>query len=78
MSRPSIELIRENVKQNSYSELRWAEDDEPVILDLFTASAMVQVYDALKPENQTKFAAAISRSEASFFKVHSMVLKCLK
>ena len=75
---PTIDFIRNNVKQNSYSELRWAEDDEPVILDLFTASAMVQVYDALKPENQTKFAAAISRSEASFFKAHSMVLKCLK
>ena len=78
MSKPSIELIRENVKQNSYTVLVWNEGDKPVILDLFTASAMVQAYDALKPENQTKFAAAISRSEASFFKAHSMVLKCLK
>lgn len=78
MSRPSIEQIRENVKQNSYTELVWNEGDKPIILDLFTASAMVQVYDALKPENKTKFAAAISNSESSFLKAHSMVLKCLK
>lgn len=75
---PTIEQIRQNVKQNSYMELVWNEGDEPIILDLFTASAMVQVHDALKPENQAKFAAAISRSQASFFKVHEMVLKCLK
>lgn len=75
---PTIDVIRQNVRQCSYTELRWNEGDKPIILDLFTASAMVKVHDALKPENQTKFAEAISRSEASFLKVHSMVLKCLK
>lgn len=75
---PTIDIIRRNVLDCSYTELRWNEKDEPIVLDLFTASAMVKVHDALKPENQTKFAEAISRSETSFLKVHSMVLKCLK
>lgn len=41
-----------------------------VILDGFTASAIVQVYDALKPENQAKYAAfPIQKMAAIAFKL---------
>lgn len=78
MSNPTIEEIRAAVLECSYMELTWDNGPkEPVILDLFSASAMVQLYDRLKPENQEKFAAAINRSQGAFMAVHKMTMGAL-
>ena len=46
-----IEQIRRIVEQHQYEEV------DGVLVDAQTAQAIVAVYDALKPENQVKFAA---------------------
>ena len=44
-----IELLRRIVSDRQYAEV------EGMTVDLFTASAMVQVFDALSPDMQAKF-----------------------
>jgi hypothetical protein len=44
----------------------------PVLLDAFTASLMVQVHDALSPENAAKFAAM------PLMKAHTITMKILE
>ena len=46
-----IQAIRNIVTQKQYAKI------DGTMIDLFTASLIVQIYDALKPENQIKFAS---------------------
>ena len=46
-------------------------------VDLFTASAMVQVYDALKPKTKKKFEDMI-KSKAGFMKSQAFAMKIMK
>jgi hypothetical protein len=48
---PLIERLRDIVTSKSAARV------DGLLVDLFTASAMVQVHDALSPPNQAKFAA---------------------
>ncbi len=45
-----IGAIRTIVKDGQYAKV------DGIMVDLFSASAIVAVYDALKPENQAKYA----------------------
>jgi hypothetical protein len=49
--RPWIEAARQVVEEGQYTKV------DGVLLDHFTASMLVQVHDALSPENQAKFGA---------------------
>ena len=48
---PLIDRIRDVVETKSAARI------DGLLLDLFTASAVIQVHDALNPDNQGKFAA---------------------
>lgn len=55
-----VETARKVVAEGQYQHVNHetgALDPEGVILDLFTASMLTQVYDALKPASQAKFGA---------------------
>jgi len=47
-----IAAVRQIVERRQYAKV------DGVMVDLFSASAIVAVYDALKPENQAKFREA--------------------
>lgn len=76
-----IEIPTDEIKQASYDQVRrvitegryfylvWENDPpeaEPILLDLFTASALVKIHDALNPENQAKVEEQIAASRAKF------------
>lgn len=44
-------------------------DLEPLVVDMFTASAMLSVYDALNQTNQEKFEAWLCKSRSHFVKL---------
>jgi hypothetical protein len=50
-----IELIRQIVSGHQAQKIRI--DGQKVYVDAFTASMLVQIHDALTPENQAKFMA---------------------
>jgi len=52
-------------------------DKGQAIVDLFSASAMVQVYDALKPATKKKFEAMI-KSKEGFMKSQAFAMKMAK
>ena len=52
-------------------------DKGQAIVDLFSASAMVQVYDALKPATKKKFEAMI-KSKEGFMKSQAFAMKMVK
>lgn len=75
--KPTIDDLRAAVKEGRYIYLKWQRDDEITLLDTFSASAIVQVYDKVKPENKEKVARAINNSKSSFMKLHTMVMNTL-
>lgn len=56
----------------------WSNDAtsfEPLIVDAFTASAMVQIYDALGGANQAKFKRMVGASRGSFARLMEFAWK---
>lgn len=67
-----IKDLREIVETQSYKELVCCVTDDTLIVDLFTASAIVQVYDALEGENKLKY------SSKSLLQMQDFAMKCCK
>ncbi|QWS69908.1 hypothetical protein [Vibrio phage vB_VpS_PG28] len=53
-------------------------DTEPLIIDAFTASAIIKVLDAVKPETRTKLIERLERNRAYFAHTVEQVWKCVK
>lgn len=53
-----IHAIRRIVEEHQYAKV------DGLMVDLFSASAIVAVYDALSPENQAKYASLSARKMA--------------
>ena len=47
-TKPTIEDLKKQVKEHSYCYVRYTEDEEPILLDLFSMSAIVQLHSALE------------------------------
>lgn len=75
--KPTIDDLRTAVKEGRYIHIKWERDGAIVLLDTFSASAIVKVYDAVKPENKERINAALGRSQSSFTKLHNMVMNAL-
>jgi len=63
-----IDALKDIVKKKSMKEVKFADGDKTRV-DMFTASAMVKVHDALNGDNQKKFADAINKNENMFMKM---------
>jgi len=63
-----IDDLRSIVKSKSMKEVKFANGGKSKV-DMFTASAMVKVHDALNKANQKKFADAINKDERMFMKM---------
>jgi len=64
----SIAAIQRIVDEKSAGEIRWPDGDKMVV-DAFTASMLVKVHEALRPDLQEKVEGMISKSQAHFLKV---------
>jgi len=72
---PTIENLRMIVKDKQHQKFMF--DKGQAIVDTFTASAMVQVYDALKPATKKKFEDMI-KSKEGFMKSQAFAMKMAK
>jgi hypothetical protein len=68
LSEAVIDDLRKIVKTKQNKRIKLGEGTQPRI-DMFTASALVQVHDALNGSNQKKFADAIGKNENMFMKM---------
>ncbi|SVD34116.1 uncharacterized protein METZ01_LOCUS386970, partial [marine metagenome] len=69
---PTIENLRMIVKDKQHQKFMFPKGQ--ALVDLFTASAMVQVYDALKPATKKKFEDMI-KSKEGFMKSQAFAMK---
>jgi len=70
----TIDTLRKIVKDKQHQTVMF--DRGQAIVDLFTASAMVQVYDALKPATKKKFEDMI-KSKEGFMKSQAFAMKMI-
>jgi hypothetical protein len=69
-----IDDLRKIVKRKQAMDIKFARGGRTKV-DMFTASAMVKVHDALKAQNQKKFADAINKDERMFMKMMDFAMK---
>ena len=68
LSESVIDDLKSIVKSKSMKEVKFSDGGKTKV-DLFTASAMVKVHDALNGANQKKFSDAINKDERMFMKM---------
>ena len=71
----TVDTLRKIVKDKQHQTVMF--DKGQAIVDLFSASAMVQVYDALKPATKKKFEDMI-KSKEGFMKSQAFAMKMVK
>ena len=71
----TVDTLRKIVKDKQHQTVMF--DKGQAMVDLFTASAMVQVYDALKPATKKKFETMI-KSKEGFMKSQAFAMKMAK
>ena len=71
----TVDTLRKIVKDKQHQTVMF--DKGEALVDLFSASAMVQVYDALKPATKKKFEAMI-KSKEGFMKSQAFAMKMAK
>ena len=71
----TVDTLRKIVKDKQHQTVMF--DKGKAKVDLFSASAMVQVYDALKPATKKKFEAMI-KSKEGFMKSQAFAMKMAK
>jgi len=70
----TVDTLRKIVKDKQHQTVMF--DKGQALVDLFTASAMVQVYDALKPATKKKFEDMI-KSKEGFMKSQAFAMKMI-
>ena len=71
----TVDTLKKIVKDKHHQTVMF--DKGQALVDLFSASAMVQVYDALKPATKKKFEAMI-KSKEGFMKSQAFAMKMAK
>jgi len=69
--------LKKIVKSKSAGDVKFA-DGSKLKVDMFTASAMTKVHDALNGANQKKFADAINKNENMFMKMMDFAMSKVK
>ena len=72
-----LEMLRSIVKKKQMQKVKF-KDGKSASVDMFTASAMTKVYDALNKDNQTKFKDMINKDKKSFMAMQSFAMKSVK
>ena len=72
----NLEALKDIVKNKSAKSLKF--QDGKMKVDMFTASAIVQVYDAVKDANKKKMEAMLNGKKAQFMKMADFAMKQVK
>ena len=72
-----IDTLRKIVKDKQAQSVKF-EDGKSTKVDLFTASALVAVYDKVNKQNQEKIKRMANKSSTQFMKVVDVAMKMVK
>ena len=72
-----LDILRNIVKNKQMQKVKF-NDKKTASVDMFTASAMVKVYDALNKDNQGKFKDMINKNLKGFMAMQSFAMKSVK
>ena len=72
-----LDVLRNIVKNKQMQRVKF-KDKKTASVDGFTASAMVQVYDALNKDNHSKFKDMINKTLKGFMAMQSFAMKSVK
>ena len=72
----NLQALRDIVKNKSAKSLKFK--DGKMKVDMFTASAIVQVFDALNDANKKKFEGLLNGKKAQFVKMADFAMKRVK
>ena len=72
-----LDVLRNIVKNKQMQRVKF-KDKKSASVDGFTASAIVQVYEALNKDNQTKFKDMINKNLKGFMAMQSFAMKSVK
>ena len=68
----SYRALKHVVDHHQFLALVWSSDNsdyDPLLIDAFTADAMVKVYDALSPDNKVKFERVVAKGRGPFYRL---------
>ena len=69
-----LDIMRNIVKKKQMQKVKF-KDGKTASVDMFTASAMVKVYDALNKDNQGKFKDMINKNKGGFMAMQNFAMK---
>jgi len=72
-----LDVLRNIVKNKQMQKVKF-KDKKTASVDMFTASAMVKVYDALNKDNQSKFKEMINKNSKGFMAMQSFAMKSIR
>ena len=72
----NVDVLKDIVKRKQNKDIKFK--DGKMKVDLFTASAMVQVYDAVNASNKKKMADMLNGTKAQFMKMADFALSKVK
>jgi hypothetical protein len=73
----NLQTLRDIVKSRQAKKIKF-KDGKTMTVDMFTASAIVQVYDKISNANQKKMLALINGSSNDFLKAQKVALSVIK
>ena len=73
----NVDVLRSIVKSKQNKSVKF-QDGKKAKVDLFTASALIQVLDKVNPDNKAKLTKMINDSLKSFLQAQSAVMKMVK
>jgi hypothetical protein len=73
----NVEVLRSIVKNKQNKSVKF-QDGKKAKVDLFTASALIQVIDKVNPDNKAKLTKMINGSLKTFLQAQSAVMKMVK
>jgi len=76
LAEDNVAMLKDIVKKKQNKNIRFK--DGSMKVDLFTASAVTQVYDAVNKSNQKKMADLINGKKAQFLKIADFALSKVK
>ena len=72
-----LDIMKNIVKKQQMQRVKF-KDGKSASIDMFTASAMTKVYDALNKDNQTKFKDMINKDKKSFMAMQAFAMKSVR
>jgi hypothetical protein len=76
-TRSNLEALRDIVTERAARTLKF-KDGTGAKVDLYTASAIVKVYDAVNEENKARIESAVNESKRTFLQVGSVAFQMVK